>query len=97
VKEKRITVAIDLCRDYSQIAYYTEDMQDCESISTIPGEERFLVPMALAKRCQWEEWYIGEVALQYMQNDVAVGVSDLLELVQKKQAVELEERFYRPL
>lgn len=95
MKEKRISVAIDLCRDYSQIAYYIEGMQDCESVSTIPGEERFLIPMVLAKQCRWEEWYIGEVAMQYMQNDLAVGVTDLLDLVVQKQVVELEGTSYQ--
>ena len=97
MKEKKMTVAIDLCRDYSQICYYTEGMQEGVSVSVIPGEERFLVPMVIAKRYQWDEWYIGEVALQYLQKEEAVGVYDLMDLVGRKQAVELEGKTYQAL
>ena len=40
----KVYLAIDLCKDYTQMAYFLGNMTEPESLTTIKGEQRYLIP-----------------------------------------------------
>lgn len=94
MRKRKLGISIDISKDNSQLCYYTDGMQDSKSVSSVYGEERYDIPLSIAKACQREVWYIGEVALQYMERGNALGITDLFDIVSEEQTVEIEERSY---
>ncbi len=90
----RISVAVDLCDDYSQISYFTGTMTEPESLSTIPGEQKYLIPTVAAKRSHSDEWCIGDIAELHMKRQEAEGVSSLIHMTLKEENAEIGEQKY---
>ena len=45
MKDTKTYVSIDLCNDYTQMAYYvTNDMEEPLSLTTTKNDQRYLVP-----------------------------------------------------
>ena len=95
MEENKILVSIDLCRDYSQMAYcYTKGMTEPESVSVIVGEQKYLIPTVAARMNELNKWCIGdEVALREKRGE-AIAVYDLLMMVLKEQTVTIGEVTY---
>ncbi|MBQ3666211.1 MAG: hypothetical protein II919_08920 [Lachnospiraceae bacterium] len=82
MEDKKTYVSIDLCRDYSQIAYYfTDSMSEPESASTIVGEQKYLIPTVAGKLNDRDEWCIGDDAVFKDNRGEAESVSDLIPAV----------------
>ncbi len=90
----RISVAVDLCDDYSQISYFTGTMTEPESLSTIPGEQKYLIPTIVAKLNQSDEWCIGDIAELHMKRKEAAGSSSLIHMTLKEESAEIGKRTY---
>ena len=90
----RISVAVDLCDDYSQISYFTGTMTEPESLGTIPGEQKYLIPTVAAKRSHSDEWCIGDIAELHMKRQEAEGVSSLIHMTLKEENAEIGEQKY---
>ena len=49
-ENNKVLLSIDLCRDYSQIAYCCSGtMTEPESVSVISGEQKYLIPTIIGK------------------------------------------------
>lgn len=90
----KISVAIDLCDDYSQISYYTGTMTEPESLSTIHGEQKYLIPTVAAKLNHSDEWCIGDIAELHMKRQEAVGISWLIHKTLKEETIQIGEQTY---
>ena len=90
MEENRVFVSIDLCRDYSQIAYcITSSMAEPESASTIVGEQKYLIPTVVAKQNDRDTWWIGDDAILRDNRGEAEMVSDILSAVMKETVLHL--------
>lgn len=82
VEKNKVFVSIDLCRDYSQIAYcFTGSMAEPESISIISGEQKYLVPMAVGKLNDIGGFCIGEDAQLRSKRGEAVLAGDIFKAI----------------
>ncbi len=90
----RISVAIDLCDDYSQICYYTGTMTEPESLSTIHDEQKYLIPTVVAKLNHAAEWCIGDIAKLHIKRHEAAGASSLIHMILKEKNMKIEEEEY---
>lgn len=90
----KISVAIDLCDDYSQISYYTAAMTEPESFSTIHGEQKYLIPTAVAKLNHSDEWCIGDDALIRMKRKEAVGTLNIIYTILKEKKIDIQGVIY---
>ena len=57
-------LGIDFANDYTQVCYVTQfENDDPVSMSTVSGEQRYLIPTIMYKDKNLNKWYIGEEAL----------------------------------
>lgn len=89
-------IGIDLANDYSQISYVTKDMNEPKSISTIPGESKYLIPTIMYKVKNSDDWYIGDQAKlkSFEDDDEHYTVRKLLELVYAGKELYLDDTKY---
>lgn len=94
IENKLISVAIDLCRDYSQMTYCMGNMSAPESVSVIPGEQKYLIPTVVAKLNDNEEWYIGDEAILRDKRGEAVMAKDIIKTILAEKKVVMGENEY---
>lgn len=93
--KNKIFVSIDLCRDFSQIAYcYSDSMTEPESVSNIPGEQKYLIPTVVGKLNNANEWVIGDDALLRYKRDEAQVSEDILKFILAERNIEIGEKNY---
>lgn len=94
IENKLISVAIDLCRDYSQMTYCMGNMSEPESVSVIPGEQKYLIPTVVAKLKGNEEWCIGDEALLRKKRDEAEATEDIIKAILAEKNVVMGDKEY---
>lgn len=92
VENKCISVGIDLCRDYSQMTYCMGNMREPESVSVIPGEQKYLIPTIVGKT--EAQWCIGDDALLREKNGEAVITGDILVTLLTEKRINLLDEEY---
>ena len=91
----KIFVSIDLCRDYSQITYcYSDKMTEPESVSTIPGEQKYLIPTVVGKINDIDEWIIGDEALLRNSREEAQISKDIVNAILAERNTEISGKGY---
>lgn len=91
---KMISVAIDLCRDYSQMTYCMGNMTEPESVTVISGEQKYLIPTVIGKINNTEEWCIGDDAL-YREKHNEAGISkDILKTILAEKNICIGDKEY---
>ena len=94
VEAKFISVAIDLCRDYSQMTYCMGNMTEPESVSVISGEQKYLIPTVIGKVNNTDEWCIGDDALYREKHNDAVVSEDILKDILAEKNICIGEEEY---
>ncbi len=98
--EKRNTanlvIGYDLSDEFSQISYHFAGQQEPETISTVTGGESYNIPSVLAKREGVNQWFYGKEALREIQENHALGVTNLMSLARRKEMVELDGEEFDP-
>lgn len=94
IENKLILVSIDLCRDYSQMTYCMGNMSEPESVSVIPGEQKYLIPTIVAKFNDREEWCIGDEALLRKSRREAQPAEDILKYILAEKNIEISDEVY---
>lgn len=80
MKDTKTYVSIDLCNDYTQMAYYvTNDMEEPLSLTTTKNDQRYLVPTAVSKKNDSDEWLAGNDA----SNNKLAGYTYINNIVDK--------------
>lgn len=64
-----LVVGFDLTDSYSQISYGYTDREDVDTLSTVAGENSFLIPTALFKRREVNQWFAGKDAVKNKDAD----------------------------
>lgn len=92
-------LAIDLAVDYTQISYICRDMTEPKSVSTIPGENKYLIPTYMYKMHNVNEWYIGDEAKlrAYEDNDESYVVRNLMDRIYDHETMYLDDTKYTEL
>lgn len=89
-------VAIDLCKDYTQVAYCREKMSEPESVSTIPGEQRFLIPTVVGRTKDEEvsKWLVGDEAERLAKEGTAKTTGDILGAILSEDGIYIGDEKY---
>lgn len=95
-KNEVYALSIDLESDYAQISYFCKGMDEPKSVSTIPGENKYLIPAIMYKMRNVDEWYIGDEAKlrSYEDDDENYVVRNLLQRIYTHETLMLEEICY---
>lgn len=94
IENKLISVAIDFCRDYSQMTYCMGNMSEPESVSTILGEQKYLIPTVVAKLNNIEEWCIGDEAILREKRNEAEATKDILKSILAEKNIVINDTEY---
>ncbi len=89
-------IGIDLASDFSQICYVTKDLKEPKSISTIPGESKYLIPTLMYKVKNSDDWYIGDQAKlkSFEDDDERYTIRKLLDMVYAGEEIFLDDTKY---
>lgn len=87
IENNLISVSIDLCRDYSQMAYCMGKMTEPESLSTILGEQKYLIPTVVGKLNNSEEWCIGDDAVIREKRGECVNAEDIVKSILTEKGI----------
>lgn len=90
-----IAVGFDLTDTYSQVSYGYTDSEGVETLSTIVGASNYLVPTALFKRREVNQWYAGKEAVKNADQD-GFFVDRLLERALEGNDIEVGDDKFRP-
>ena len=91
-EQHRTIVGFDLGREYSQITFYSRSKDEPMTVSTVAGNEKYLIPTCLFRMKGEQEWYFGADAVK-LQEERADGYffNDLVRLMDLQQPVELDQ------
>ncbi|MCC8029739.1 MAG: DUF5716 family protein [Lachnospiraceae bacterium] len=77
-EKRRLFIGIDLNDEKAMVSFFTEEMKRPETVSTIPGEERFQIPTAIFCTGQGNYFY-GEEAIKRQERTDGNFFSNLYE------------------
>ncbi len=92
----KAAVGYDLGDSTAQISYCMMHKEDPETVSTVAGEERYVIPAVLCKRFKSSQWLYGKDALKAVQNGEGTLVENLLALACLSEPVWIEEEEFDP-
>ena len=89
-------IGLDIAADFSQISYIAGDMKEPKSISTIPGETKYLIPTLMYKVKNSDDWYIGDQAKlkSYEDDDERYTVRNLIDMIYEGEELYLDDTKY---
>lgn len=94
---QKVIVGYDLGWNYVQISYCNVEKEQVETISSVAGEEAYVIPMVLCKRYGMNQWFYGKEALQQAREEQGILVENLLNLALEGEPVQIEEQEYDPV
>lgn len=95
VDNNNLFISIDLCMDYSQMAYCrTGSMTEPESVSAIVGEQKYLIPTIVGRLNNANAWCIGDDAILRNKRGEAELGSDILKAVLAERNIEINGEEY---
>lgn len=95
----KIIIGYDLANTCSQISYcYIRGGNEVETLSSVAGEENYDIPTVLCKRCGMNQWFIGNEALRFYEEnpEKSILVDNLLQLALDGEALQLDGGEYEP-
>ncbi len=90
-----LAVGFDLTDTYSQISYGYVDGDGVETVSTIAGASNYLIPTALFKRREVNQWFAGREAVKNAEDD-GFFVDRLLEKAEAGADISVGDETFRP-
>lgn len=94
-QRKFTSIAIDLCSDNTQISYQMGNMTEPESVSTVPNEQKYLIPTIVGKIMNTSQWCIGDEAILRGQRGESENATDLVKSVLQEKVIVLEDIQYK--
>lgn len=92
--ERKLYAGLDLGNEYAQLTYYTKQMEEPDTISTVAGSEIYQIPIALCKRQGIGQWYYGREALMVMEREEGYGSDHLWRRALAGEKVRIEGEKY---
>lgn len=93
---RNIIVGLEIGRTQSQICYYDRKEKEPISISVKAGSNQYLFPTLLSKKPEEEVWHYGVEAEYFSAHEGETRVSDLLEICENGEEVELDGQKREP-
>ena len=94
-ENNKVLLSIDLCRDYSQIAYCCSGtMTEPESVSVISGEQKYLIPTIIGKIKNTQDWCIGDDAILREKRGEAELARDVIRAILTEKEIEVDGVMY---
>lgn len=90
-----IAVGFDLTDTFSQVSYGVIDSEEVDTLSTIAGSANYLIPTALFKRREVNQWYAGKDAVKNAEED-GFFVDRLLSKAMAGEEVTVGDEKFRP-
>lgn len=90
-------VGIDLCDEYSQVAFFNHRENDPVSVDFTGLELKYQIPTVVSKMTGREEWYAGDEALKCAGLGEAVLVEGLLDKAASKNPVSVDDTMVMPI
>ena len=91
-----IVVGFDLSDSFSQISYGYVEGTDVDTLSTVAGTQNYLVPTALFKRREVNQWYVGREAIKNAGED-GIFIDKLLTRARAGEEVKVSDESFRPV
>ena len=98
--EKKYMVGMDLRDEACQISWCCAQkgrlLQEPVTYASVPGSERFDIPMALCKTAGENQWFYGEEAVEHSSEENRIFIPRLLSLALEGSPVVIGETEYDP-
>lgn len=88
-------VGLDLTDTFTQVSVGPVDSDEVETISIVPGQTNFLIPTALFKRSEVNQWFAGKEALKYKDGE-GYFVDRLISKARKGEEILVGNESFRP-
>lgn len=95
--ERKLYIGLDLGNKYAQLSYYTKQMEEPDTISTVVGSEVYQIPIALCKKKGIGQWFYGKEALAMIERQEGYGKDRLLVRALANETVKIEEEQFSAL
>lgn len=92
---RELAVGFDLTDTFSQVSFGFFDSEDVETISTTAGAANYLIPTALFKRREVNQWYAGKDAVKFSGED-GFFIDKLISKAIFDEEVPVGEERFRP-
>ncbi len=93
----KIVVGYDLCDNYSQISYCIVDGDTVETLSSVAGTEVFRIPTVLCKRVGVNQWFYGQEAIRYTQENEGILIKNLLKYALDGEPLQIDGKSLNPI
>jgi hypothetical protein len=94
-KQSGIYLGIDLCKDHVVLSYYSHNMTEPMTFSTVMGEDNYCIPLSLAKRHGVGQWFFGADARKKAANHEAELVENLWEKALGENKILVDQQMYQ--
>ncbi|MCR5255803.1 MAG: hypothetical protein K6D96_07695 [Acetatifactor sp.] len=90
---EKLIVGLDITDEYTQLSFLVWD-GNMENLSDIVGGEDYNIPTVLCKRPEVNQWYYGEEARDYADENDLEPITGLYTMAVKGESIVIEEREY---
>lgn len=91
IRKRQMAVGMDISRDYMQISYLY--LNEEKPVTLMHGEqEKYNIPMCLAKRYEMNQWAFGMEAVKCAAQGKGILIEDLYALAKDKKTVTVEDK-----
>ena len=94
---KVFCVGIDLCKEFSQVTYFTTKENEPVSVDFSGLVQKYQIPTAVSKTIGKEEWFAGDDAVKSAKLGEAELVEDLLAKAAEKNPINVDDIVIMPI
>lgn len=94
MNDRTLYVGLDFGTKYALMSYYTEQMEEPDTVSTVAGSEIYQIPMALCRRRGFGQWYYGAEAVAMTEKQAGSGCDRLFQRALAGEEIRLEGESY---
>lgn len=94
MNDRTLYVGLDFGTKYALMSYYTEQLEEPDTVSTVAGSEIYQIPMALCRRRGFGQWYYGAEAVAMTEKQSGSGCDRLFQRALAGEEIRLEGEQY---
>ncbi|MFP3155323.1 DUF5716 family protein [Lachnospiraceae bacterium ZAX-1] len=88
-------IGVDINNKWIQMSSYRQGDEEPQTVSTIAGAERYLIPTILLQKRQGGQWYYGDEAKRLDEMKEGPCIDGLLNRALKQEVIQLEGNVYQ--
>ena len=89
-----LNFGIDLTEQWAMISYYSDTMDEPETVSVVNGSENYQIPTFLAKKRNLGQWYYGDEAKRLAKSGDVICIEALLQRAINQEEIIIEDESY---